>query len=289
MCKSAATRITLGSITAAERSVEKGTANVPVPPGDTYFYDEEARESGNALGLPNMGMFKYAQVLERMVRMVREAGKEFCVSVNGATAEEILKLASFSFAHAADRVEINLACPNVHDRGSRKSLMCQDPGLVEEILEKIDKLYSADRSVGIKIAPTRDEQLLEDIASIVNMRKSVREVVATNTRGGQRFIRHGADMIAFRPPGSDAVVNVGGQAGTPLHEDAVWVAEAMRHFLDDDVRVIGVGGIFDGKTAFDFVRKGIGGVQCATAYLQYREGIFGYIANSLLDYMSEDA
>lgn len=289
MCKSAATRITLGSMTIPERSIEKGTANVPVPPGDVYFYDEETRESGNALGLPNMGMFKYGQALETMVAMAHKAGKELVISVNGTTVEEILKLVSFALSHSADGAEINLACPNLHDRGAHKPLMCQDVELVEELLARLDKLHLNACQVGLKIAPTEDEQLLDDFCSVINGSRVVRELVATNTRGGQRFVRNGTDMIAFRPPGSDTVVHIGGQAGAPLHENAAWVARTVRHFLDERVRVIGVGGIFDGGTAFNFVREGVDGVECATAYLQYREGILSHIASGLLEHMPEEA
>lgn len=289
MCKSSATRITLGSITIPERRVEDGTANVPVSPGDVYFYDEETQESGNALGLPNMGMFKYGQLLEAIISMAHKAGKQLVVSVNGSTIEEILKLVSFVHSHGADGVEINLACPNVHDRGAQKPLMCQDIDLVQELIARIEKMHISAYQVGLKIAPTEDESLLDDLCSVINAAKVVRELVATNTRGGQRFIRNGVDMIAFKPPGSDTVVNTGGQAGAPLHASAVWVARTVRHFLDERVRVIGVGGIFWGKDAYDFVREDIGGIECATAHMKFGESLYAHIASGLLEHMPEAA
>ncbi len=289
MCKSSATRITFGSITIAERTVENGTANVAVSPGGVYFYDEQTSESGNALGLPNMGMFKCGHVLEGMISMAHKAGKELVVSINGSNIEQILQLVSFVHSHGADGVEINLACPNVHDRGAQKPLMCQDVDLVQELLARIEKMHIISYQVGLKIAPTDDENYLDDLCSVINAAKCTRELVATNTRGGQRFVRGGVDMIAFKPPGSDAVVHVGGQAGAPLHATAVWVARKARHFLDDRIRVIGVGGVFDGKDAYDFIREDVNGIECATAHMRYGESIYGHIASNLLEHMPEAA
>lgn len=285
-CRSSATRITVGSITRLER-----IGNTPVSPGGVYYYDPVLRRSGNSLGLPNMGMFKYGHVLGRMVEMAHKAGKELWVSIVGEFPEEILQLVTFALSHGADGVEINFACPNVHDEGAHKTLMCENAELVHDVLTQVGRRRAKGHGIGVKIAPTEDETLLDDLAFAVNSCDVVTELVATNTRGGQRFIKDGVDMIAFKPPGSDTVIHTGGEAGAPLHAGAVWVAETMRHLLDDRVRVVGVGGIFDGKDALDFISRDCGGIQCATAIMEHTPGeaVLYNIANELLEYMPQAA
>lgn len=281
-CRSSATRITVGSMTKLER-----IGNTPVSPGGVYYYDPVLRRSGNSLGLPNMGMFKYSHILGRMVEMAHKAGKELWVSVVGETIDEIVELVMFALSHGADGVEINLACPNVHDRGTTKKLMCDDSEVVHQILHKLIKLRIKDRGVGVKIAPSRDESLLDDLAFAINASDIVTEVVTTNTRGGQRFIKDGVDMIAFKPPGSDTIINTGGEAGAPLHEDAVWVADIMRNFLHERIHVNGVGGNFTGGDAYDFIKVGCTRIQCATAIMEHKppEAVLYNIAEELHEYM----
>ena len=281
-CRSSATRITVGSITKHER-----TGNIAVSPGRVYYYDPLLRRSGNSFGLPNMGMYKYGQVLPQMVELAHKAGKQLWVSVVGETIEEVVELVVFALSHDADGVEINLACPNVHDRGTQKKLMCDDSEVVHRILQLVSKLRIRDRGIGVKIAPTRDESALDDLALAVNTSNIVTEVVATNTRGGQRFLKDGVDMIAFKPPGSDQVINTAGEAGAPLHKDALWVASTMRHFLHDRIEIIGVGGIFTGSEAYDFIKEYCAGFQCATAIMEYKPGeaTLYDIANQLQKYM----
>ncbi len=266
-CRSSATRITVGSVTKRER-----VGNIAVSPGGVYYYDPVLRRSGNSLGLPNMGMHKYSHVLPQMVELAHKAGKQLWVSIVGETIEEVVELVMFVLSHGADGVEINLACPNVHDRGTQKKLMCDDSETVHRILQQVGKLRIKGRGIGVKIAPTRDESTLDDLALAVNTSDIVTEVVATNTRGGQRFIVDGVDMIAFKPPGSDTVVNTGGEAGAPLHEDAVWVASTMRHYLHDRIEINGVGGIFTGGEAYDFIKEGCTRIQCATAIMEHKPG-----------------
>lgn len=281
-CRSSATRITVGSITKYER-----LGNTPVSPGGVYFFDPATRRSGNSLGLPNMGMVKYGHVLPQMVEMTHKAGKELRVSIVGETVVEIAELVVFALSHGADGVEINLACPNVHDRGTTKKLMCEDSEIVHQILTQVSKLRVKGHGIGVKIAPTRDESLLDDLAFAINASSIVTEVVTTNTRGGQRFIKDGVDMIAFLPPGSNKVINTGGEAGAPLHEDAVWVADIMRNFLHDHIHINGVGGIFTGGEAHDFIKVGCTGIQCATAIMEHTkpEAVLYDIAQELHEYM----
>jgi len=277
-CKTPAKRITVGSITKFKRD-----GNKPVPPGDVYYFDEDTLESGNSLGLPNVGIEAYIDLLPQMVMLAHAAGMELWASIVGDSFDEILELIRACFACGVDGVEINLACPNVHDKGKTKALLCQDVEAVEELLHLLKKA-SVVGQLGIKIAPTDDRNLLTDLCGVLALNRIVCEVIAVNTKGGQRFIRDGVDRIAFLPPGSSEVKHVGGQAGKPLREPAVWVHKVLRHYLPGEIRTIGVGGIFNGQDAYDFVTDGAAGFQCATAVMKFGERILADIPSQLIEY-----
>lgn len=281
-CKSSATRITVGSITMHGRA-----GNVPVPPGDVYFYDEVTGESGNSLGLPNEGVGYYSKLLPQMVAMAHAAGKELWASVNGESVEEIVWLVEACFKCGVDGVEINLACPNVHDKGKQKPLFCEDPTLVEDILWRLVKAGFKGKKIGIKVSPNDNEALIADICHVVQITDIATEVVCCNTKGGQRFVRNGIDMIAFMPPGSDEVKHVGGQAGKPIHELCVRVATLYTKHLPPDVDVLGVGGNFEAEDAMDFLRVGCKGFMCATSIMKFGPPVLGHISLKLMDLMDE--
>lgn len=277
-CKSTVTRITVGSITKLGRE-----GNKPVPPGDVYYYDEETGESGNSLGLPNKGEEEYMKLLPRMIEVARMAGKSLWASIVGESVAEIVELTLVCFACGVDGVEINLACPNVHDKGKQKPLFCNDPELVEQILGKLAASNLKGKQIGIKLSPTLDEKLLNELGHVVFLTDIVTEVVAANTEPNQRFVRNGVDMIAFLPPGSDEVKNVGGGAGKPLHEKVVAMVRLLKKYLPGYVRIIGVGGVFTGQDAYDLIEAGASGFQCATAVMKYGPGIFSAISLQLAE------
>lgn len=278
MCKSAATYIKAGSYTKLPR-----TGNEPVSPGDVLFIDPETFESGNAIGLKNPGMQWCLEHMPEMIRTSHAAGKKFIVSIVGETIEEIVELASVFFGLGVDGVEINLACPNVHDKGVHKPLMCEDPMLVAMILLALKRAGLAGKRILLKVSPITDPDLLRQLCMAITVTAIVTDVVATNTRGGQRFIRDGKDMLAFRPPGTDEVRHVGGQAGRPIHALAVDVVRQLRVRLHRSVRLFGCGGIFSGDDAYDFHAVGAHGFECATALLIFGPKIFSDIIEGLSD------
>lgn len=279
MCNSAATRVMVGPVTTQER-----IGNTPVPPGDVYFYDPVTRESGNSIGLKNRGMNGWVEILLDAIAKIHAVGKEAWVTIVGESPAHIVELVLFCFACGADGVEINLACPNIHDGGKTKPLMCDDPVLMERIFLELLRTGLKGRKLAIKLAPTSDTTLIEEQCTAVINTDIITTVVATNTKGGQRFIRDGVDMIAFKPQGSDEVKHVGGQAGAPIHDHAVWQCREYRRRLPDYVEIIGVGGNFSGRDMHDFIVKaGTSGIQSATAVIELRPKVLGDMAVEFLE------
>lgn len=282
LCNSAVTRIMVGSITWEGRA-----GNTPVPPGDVYHFNLDTQESGNALGLPNVGWQKFKRELPEMIALAHAHGKQLWVSLAGFTVDEYYAMAEDAFELGVDGVQFNLACPNVHDKGAQKRMFCEQPQLVLRLLRMCYMYNLGPGEIGIKISPTEDESLVEELCNVVRAASNVvTEVVGVNTEPNCTFVdERGVNRLAFRPPGSDAVLHVGGRAGTPLKVRALSTFRLYRKHLPSHTRYVYVGGVFIGEDVLQPLREGAAGFECATSFIQEGPRIFSDI---LLDPVLED-
>ena len=112
----------------------------------------------------------------------------------------------------------------------------------------------------MKIAPDLNEAQLEDIVSVVEA-CDLPGVIATNTtieRGGLQT-----------PGGEIEKIGAGGLSGKPLCARALDVIRFLRSRLPKQTCLIGVGGIFTGRDAYDKLRAGADLLQIYTG-LVYR-------------------
>src|SRR6185312_2226029 len=159
--KSAATDITVGSITIVELEGNKSDSSYSHPP---YYYHAKQGWSVNSLGLPNMGLEKLSAVLPEMARVAHAAGKKLRISVAGNKPEEYALLAAECFILGADEVELNLGCPNVWSAsGAQKIIASYSPRLVQNILYRTRDAIPRGRTVDIKLSPVLDHTILEQL------------------------------------------------------------------------------------------------------------------------------
>lgn len=270
-CRSAMTHVTIGSIT-----VEPRVGNS----GDVYYYHPTEHWSLNSLGLPNMGLTAYMQILPEMRQRIHAAGKTMCVSVAGFAPEEYANLAYESFASGADEVELNLGCPNVWGKEGQKPIASYHPELTAEILAHVKKRMGG-KKVKVKISPVMDLDILTGLAKSIEESDVVYCVVASNTLPNQNKAREdGRPALNFNDGN-----HVGGLAGAPLFSKSLNVVEALGDLLPY-MQVIGVGGIFDADHVLAYLRKGVSGVQCATAYIEQGPRLFSDIFESLSEKLS---
>ena len=91
----------------------------------------------NAIGLQNVGVDAF---IEEKVPYLRERGATIIANIYGKTAEEYAELAErLERENAADAIEANLSCPNVHDARQARgaSLVAQSPDQVESYTRAI--------------------------------------------------------------------------------------------------------------------------------------------------------
>lgn len=274
LARSAVTRITVGSITKHARE-----GNMPIPGGHIYYFDDKTGASVNALGIPNVGIEAFGNMLDEMVSLAHAAdNKELWVSVAGFSPEEFVELATACFAHGVDGVELNLGCPNIHDGGVSKPIFSYNAEMVCEVLEYMDAAFVGQgRRIGVKISPVPGD-ILVDLVHAVNRSMVVTDVIAVNTIPDQELKdKAGASALAYMPPGGDTVKKTGGLAGTPLRAEGLRVVRELRSHSEKakatlirSTKLWVVGGIASGADLMEYFRETdeIDGFEVGTAYYE---------------------
>ncbi len=129
--------------------------------------------------------------------------------------------------------------------------------------------------VFLKIAPDLSEQELADIAQVA---QAVRldGIIATNTtvtRKGLKSARSGEK---------------GGLSGAPLFDKSTRVLARLSYLTQDNIPLIGVGGIFSAEDAYAKLRAGASAVQLYSALTYQGLSLVGQINRGLLALMDRD-
>ena len=268
LAQSAATHITIGPLT-----MEARPGNI----GETYYYHPAERWSLNSKGLPSLGFKKFGPVIRRIADIAHKYGKKLRVTVAGFSPIEYAFLTAFAFANGADEVEENFGCPNVWgEDGKQKPIPSYNPLLVGEILLFVGYMLHSGQLVDVKISPVPDT-ILNLLVPQFHMAGCVGNVVAVNTIPNEDRLREdGKHALNFN--GGN---HVGGLAGKPLKEEALRVVRSLRPMLSPSIGIIGVGGIFTGEDAFEFLEAGAAGLQIGTAFLENGPRIFSDVLEGL--------
>ena len=220
----------------------------------------------NRLGFNNEGAPAVAERLKALSRACIvgvNIGKNKDVPNEEATENY---LASFRLLQPlADYVAINISSPNTPNLRE-----LQRSENLDELLGKLGHANSemsgqrdADRSsparpkpLLVKIAPDLSESEIEAAIDICRKHK-VSGIIATNTTVGRE---------GLRTPNA-ANIGAGGLSGRPLTGRSTEVISTIFKYSKGKLPIIGVGGIFDAKDAFDKIAAGASLVQAYTGFI----------------------
>ncbi|TSC68565.1 MAG: dihydroorotate dehydrogenase (fumarate) [Parcubacteria group bacterium Gr01-1014_56] len=266
------TDVTVGSITMEERLGNSG---------DVYYFHPVEMWSLNSLGLPNLGLPVYLQILPEMRTRVHAAGKNLRVSVAGFSPKEYAILAQQCLESGADEIELNLGCPNAWGRDGQKPIASYYPELTAAILEEVEKAVRPTK-VSVKISPVDKLDILEKLANVILDYPFISHIVATNTIPNQERLREdGRPAVSF-----DSGKHLGGLAGDPIRNETHRVIDTLRDLLPEQ-NFTAVGGIFTGVHALGYLEKdNTVGFQSATGYIEYGPKLFSDIFQELSELVS---
>jgi dihydroorotate dehydrogenase (NAD+) catalytic subunit len=195
----------------------------------------------NAIGLQNVGIDVY---LSEKAPFLRKKGVPIIANIYGHAPEEYAELAQrLEAAGAADAIEANLSCPNVHDARSSKgrALVAQDPervGAYTRLIRSATQL-----PVIVKLTP--------NVVDIREPALAAEEAGANALSLINTLMGMAIDPETRRPRLANLVGGLSGPAIRPVAVKMVWdVARVVK------IPVIGMGGICDASDAIQFLLAG---------------------------------
>ncbi|XP_050398233.1 dihydroorotate dehydrogenase (quinone), mitochondrial isoform X2 [Patella vulgata] len=182
------------------------------------------------------------------------------------------------FGKLADYLVINVSSPNtpgLRAMQGRKQL--------EELLEKVsaerDKLRLKEKvPLLVKIAPDLSAEDKNDIAAVVSKNNSgVDGLIVSNT-------------TVSRPPSlqNKHKEEIGGLSGDPLKHLSTSTISDMYKLTKGKIPIIGVGGISNGKDAYEKIKAGASLVQLYTALIYQGPPVVKKVKRELAQYLESD-
>ncbi len=204
----------------------------------------------NAIGLQNVGIDVY---LREKAPYLREKNATIIGNIYGHSAEEYAELAQrLEEAKAADAIEANLSCPNVHDAKKARgpALVAQDPEMVARYTRTIRSATKL--PLFVKLTPNTAD-IRE--AALAAQEAGADALALINTLMGMAI-----DPESRRPRLANIVGGLSGPAIRPVAVKMVWdVAQVAK------IPIIGMGGICEASDAIQFLLAGATAVAVGSA------------------------
>jgi len=246
------THIVMGSFTVEPRDGNTGGTNFDVGPDGTAV---------NSLGLPNGGIPYLERHGSEMVTIAQDAGKAPVISIAGFAPSEFGILAKLVEQLGAT-AELNVGCPNVHDKGSHKEIISYNHFDLERTLQVVCREQTPASHVWIKFSPYSNPLDHEKTVRIANKFAGHITVVGCNTFPNVSMYHNSGR------PYLDVADNYAGMSGTALK----WInlSQCRRYVanLSPGIPVLGVGGIGTAQDVRDYRRIGCAGVQIGAAFFK---------------------
>ena len=227
----------------------------------------------NRLGFNNLG----AKNIVDRIRKNNPAGLlGINIGPNKDTKEKIndyvqcLKI----FHEIADYITINISSPNTenlrnfHDQTKLEELL--------KILEKEKKKLNSKTPITLKISPDIDDKEIEKISEVV-LNNDIEAIIISNTSDSTR----------------DELINIqghqkGGISGKPIELKSTKLVKKFYKILRGKIKIIGVGGVDSGKSAYEKFLAGADYVQLYTGMVFRGPNIVNLIKKELKELLQED-
>lgn len=225
----------------------------------------------NSMGLPNLGYKAYVKFSKEL----QKYKKPVIASISGMTLEDNVKIFKAFNDSAVTIIEFNPGSPNTIG----KPIVGYDPDETDRLLEAVSAVSK--KPFGVKLPPYFDLVHYDQIAAVIK-KYPVKFVTCINSLGNGLAIDAKTERPLIKPKGG-----FGGIGGTYSKFHALANARRFYELFEDKIQVIGVGGVYTGTDAFEFILAGASAVQIGTAFLQKGPGIFETVQSELADLMAQ--
>jgi len=218
-------------------------------PEPNFYHNKEDNTFFNCKGLPNFG-YMYYRTLSTILK-----DKPFILSLAN---EEFYKLQLIledydNFVSKSVLVEINLSCPNIDSEISG-----YDPSKIKTLLFNLSNLHLKNIKFGFKLPPYIQLNLIDDIAKIFNYYSDIlKYIVLSNSIPNCLPLENGSPVLSKK---------YGGMSGK--HNKYIALSNVVSFFkiLNEDISIIGCGGIQTVDDIVDYFKNGAKFVQLASCF-----------------------
>jgi dihydroorotate dehydrogenase (NAD+) catalytic subunit len=224
----------------------------------------------NSIGLQNVGIDAY---LAEKAPFLRTKGVTVVGNIYGHNPDEYAELARrLEEADAADAIEVNLSCPNVHDarRARGATMITQVPEAIAEYTRVVRSATTL--PLFIKLTP--------NVMNICEPALAAQEGGADAVSLINTLLGMAINPETRRPRLANLVGGLSGPAIRPVAVKMVW--DAVRVL---SIPVIGIGGICTGQDAIEFFLAGAKAVQVGSISFRQPDAALR-ILEEVVDYMN---
>jgi dihydroorotate dehydrogenase len=179
-----------------------------------------------------------------------------------------------SFYEVADYITINISSPNTENLRN-----FHDQKRLDELLKEIKKEkqnLSSNVPIVVKIAPDIDDEEIEEISEVLK-NNEIEAVIISNTSNSLR--EKLKDIQKHQK---------GGLSGKPIEDNSNLLINKFYKLLKDKIKIIGVGGVDSGLSAYNKFLAGASYVQLYTGMVYKGPNIVNIIKNDLAELLLKD-
>ena len=227
----------------------------------------------NRLGFNNLG----AQNIADRIKSNKQLG---LLGVNiGPNKDSENRLRDYieclkTFHHTADYITINISSPNTEDLRSFHEQTKLNELL--QIINKEKKNLNSKVPIAVKVSPDIDDQEVNKITEVL-LSNNIEVVIISNTSDSSR----------------DNLSNIqkhqkGGLSGKPIEKKSSILINKFYKLLNGRIKIIGVGGVDSGKSAYEKFLAGASYVQLYTGMVFKGPNIVNMIKKELKELLIKD-
>ena len=178
------------------------------------------------------------------------------------------------FHTLGDYITINISSPNTENLRS-----FHNPDELEELLNIINEEKTkicSETNIAVKIAPDIKTNDLDFIGNIL-LKNKIKFVIISNTSDRTRDNLNNINKF-----------EKGGLSGKPIEEKSNLLISEFYKIFKNKIKIIGVGGIDSGKSAYEKFISGASYIQLYTGMVYQGPNIVNKISNELNDILSSN-
>jgi len=179
-----------------------------------------------------------------------------------------------TFHNLADYITINISSPNTEDLRN-----FHEQNKLNKLLETIDKekkILNSKIPIAVKISPDIDDQEINMVSEVL-LNNNIEVIIISNTSDSTR---HNLENIQRHQKG--------GLSGKPIEEKSTKLISKFYKILNGRIKIIGVGGVNSGKSAYEKFSAGANYLQLYTGMVFRGPNVVNMIKKELRELLLKD-